>query len=200
MPRKRDEAAHAARRAEIRAAAARLFAERGFHATGMAALCEALAMSPGALYRYYPSKGAIIRDLVADDRADSLALLAGLESAPDFFDALVARVDEARRAVSEPGYGRLALEIAAEAGRDESIGRIVADAEEAVRDRLAAALRDAPAGTLGRGIDPRVAARLVLQLIDGATGAGHLRGRARRAERMALRRTLAGLLGRGNEA
>lgn len=48
------------RRDEILAAAQRLFARMGFHQTSMQQICAAAGMSPGNLYRYFPSKEAII--------------------------------------------------------------------------------------------------------------------------------------------
>ena len=49
-----------ARRAEVVAAAARLFAERGFHATSMADLVEATGLTAGGLYHYIGSKDALL--------------------------------------------------------------------------------------------------------------------------------------------
>ncbi|MEM1415838.1 MAG: TetR/AcrR family transcriptional regulator [Myxococcota bacterium] len=192
MARKRDEAAHAARRAEIRAVAARLFVERGFHQTGMAAICAAAEMSPGTLYRYYPSKQEIIRDLVADDRSDALALFAGLDRRRDFVAALASLCAEAMHAVSDPDYAALALEIAAEAQRDPEVARLVEEASEAVVADLAGRIRAAPPGAVGPGVDAETAARLILQLIDGAAGNGPVFASRRR--RQALRGALRGLL------
>ncbi|MFH1610238.1 MAG: TetR/AcrR family transcriptional regulator [Candidatus Bipolaricaulota bacterium] len=45
--------------AEIRRAAARLFAEHGFHETGMRAIAAAAGVSIGALYHYFASKEEI---------------------------------------------------------------------------------------------------------------------------------------------
>ncbi len=44
------------RRTSIVDAAARLFAERGYHATGTAELCEAVGLGKGSLYYYVESK------------------------------------------------------------------------------------------------------------------------------------------------
>jgi AcrR family transcriptional regulator len=48
------------RRAAILQAAARLFAERGFRAVGMADIGEAAGMSAASLYRFFTGKGAIL--------------------------------------------------------------------------------------------------------------------------------------------
>ena len=52
------------RRAEILEAAGRLFAERGFHVTSTRDICVAVGMSAGNLYHWFPSKQAIIAELL----------------------------------------------------------------------------------------------------------------------------------------
>jgi AcrR family transcriptional regulator len=54
----------AVRRAYVLTAARRLFAERGFHATGTRELAEAADINDALLYRYFPSKHAILSALV----------------------------------------------------------------------------------------------------------------------------------------
>ena len=173
MARKRNEAAFAARRSEILRAAEALFVAHGFHATGMAAICEAAGMSPGTLYRYFPAKADIITAIVAEERAEAAAWFDRLDGAADFRAALMAALAEAIDAVADETYGRLALEIAAEAGRDAGIAAILAEAETEARARLTAIIADAQRrGDIDAAADPAAAARLLLMLIDGATGSG----------------------------
>ncbi|MFF5075432.1 TetR/AcrR family transcriptional regulator [Actinoplanes sp. NPDC000266] len=70
----------AGRRAEILAAAARLFATDGFHATSMADIISESGLSAGAVYRYFRSKEELI---------GAVAELA-LSTADEIFDALLA--------------------------------------------------------------------------------------------------------------
>lgn len=76
-----------ARRREIVDVAARVFADRGYHATGTAELCEANGIGKGALYYYIGSKEqllAAIHDRVMDEvmlGADRVELAGG--SAPE---------------------------------------------------------------------------------------------------------------------
>jgi AcrR family transcriptional regulator len=64
IPRKRQE--RGARRVEaIVAAAAALFAERGFDGTSMNAIAKASGMTIGSLYQYFPNRDAIV-DAVAE--------------------------------------------------------------------------------------------------------------------------------------
>ncbi len=48
------------RRVQILDAARACFASAGFHGASMHQICAEARMSPGALYRYFPSKDAII--------------------------------------------------------------------------------------------------------------------------------------------
>ena len=58
----------AERRRRILETAVQVYAQQGFHQTGMRQLCAALGMSAGALYRYFPGKESIIAGLVEMDR------------------------------------------------------------------------------------------------------------------------------------
>src|ERR1700730_2274441 len=58
------------RRAEILAAAQRCFVRSGFHRASMQEICAEAGMSPGNLYRYFPSKEALIAGIAERDRAE----------------------------------------------------------------------------------------------------------------------------------
>lgn len=103
------------RQAQIAAAALHLFATRGFHATTMAQIAEAVGMSPAALYRYFPSKESLIRGFAeqvalpelrqtlvsgapAAELEGRLLRLVGLVAAfyDDRFDLIIAGICESR--------------------------------------------------------------------------------------------------------
>ena len=197
MPRTRDQEAYAARRQEILRAAEALFIERGFHQTGMAAICEAAGMSPGALYRYFPSKAEIIKAFVAEEQAETALLFERLEGARDFRKALTDLLWETMRAVGDQDYARLALEIAAEAARDPEIAAIFDESHAEARDRLAAVILAAQnQGRVGKQSDPRATASLLLMLVDGATGRDVASsGGSAKVMRAALRNVVEGLFG-----
>ena len=67
-------------KAAIREGAARLFAERGYHATGIAEICEAVGIGRGALYHHIGSKEELLFEI------SSL----GLDEAFEVSDAIVA--------------------------------------------------------------------------------------------------------------
>src|ERR1700751_3352503 len=58
------------RRAEILSAAQRCFVRSGFHGASMQEICVEAGMSPGNLYRYFPSKEALIAGIAERDRAE----------------------------------------------------------------------------------------------------------------------------------
>ncbi len=76
------------RRAEILAAAERCFARSGFHQASMHEICLEAGMSPGNLYRYFPSKEAIIAGISERNRADAAESFAAVDQAEDFFAGL----------------------------------------------------------------------------------------------------------------
>ena len=90
-------------------------------------------MSPGALYRYFPSKNAIIRALVEADVAETHSLLKALGEADDFAAAMAKALRQTMIDVSDQDYGRLALEIAAEAGRNPEVAELLRTSGVTVR-------------------------------------------------------------------
>lgn len=52
------------RREQILTAAAKCFLSKGFHATGMGDIAREFGMSAGHIYNYFPSKMAIIEEVL----------------------------------------------------------------------------------------------------------------------------------------
>ncbi|MFC0529975.1 TetR/AcrR family transcriptional regulator [Phytohabitans kaempferiae] len=63
------------RRAEVRTTAARLIRERGYDAATMDLLADEVGLNKGTLYHYYPSKSAILYDLLSEQVDATLALV-----------------------------------------------------------------------------------------------------------------------------
>lgn len=130
------------RREDILEAARRCFARMGFHQASMQQICLEAGMSPGNLYRYFPSKEALIAGIAERDRAEVGAELAQARDAEDFFGTLeaLARHHLVARSMDDVG---LCIEMVAEARRSPAIGRIMRDFDADVRARLTAMLRAA---------------------------------------------------------
>jgi AcrR family transcriptional regulator len=69
------------RRAEVRAAAARLFREYGYSAATMDLIADEVGLNKGTLYYYYPAKSAILYELLSDQLDATLTMLAEVPTA-----------------------------------------------------------------------------------------------------------------------
>ncbi|WP_137043367.1 TetR/AcrR family transcriptional regulator [Pseudolabrys sp. FHR47] len=155
------------RRAEILDAAERCFARSGFHRASMQDICAEAAMSPGNLYRYFPSKEALISGICERNRADAVDSFDQVKDAPDFFEALAGLaqyhlVDRTDAEVS------ICAEIMAESRRHPDIAKIYQTIEDEVRDRIAAMLSHAAErGEIRNDVDIDAVAGLLLAIGDG---------------------------------
>jgi AcrR family transcriptional regulator len=155
------------RRSTILDAAQTCFSRAGFHQTSMQAICGEAGMSAGNLYRYFPSKEAIIAGIAERDRADAAASFAAAQSAPDFFAGLagLARHHLVERTKEEVG---LCAEIMAESRRNPDVARIYQSIEADVKGRLAAMLHSAAErGEISRDSDFDGVAAVLMALADG---------------------------------
>jgi len=116
--------ADAERRERILQGAERAFVRHGFHAATMQHVADELGMSAGNLYRYFPSKEAIVEGLCAVDQAERAQAFAELMA--DKGDIMEAMCAALRRHVLDkpPEKARLIVEIWAEAGRNERVAAL----------------------------------------------------------------------------
>jgi AcrR family transcriptional regulator len=155
------------RRTEILDAAERCFARAGFHRASMQDICGEAAMSPGNLYRYFPSKEALIAGICERNRTDAVASFALVDSAPDFFAGLagLARHHLVDRTDAEVG---LCAEIMAESRRHPDIAKLYQGIEHDIKERIAAMLRNAAErGEIRGDLDVDAAATVLMVLGDG---------------------------------
>lgn len=155
------------RRAEILDAAERCFARAGFHRASMQDICTEAGMSPGNLYRYFPSKEALIAGICERNRADAVDSFSQVEDAPDFFDALagLARYHLVDRTDDEVS---ICAEIMAESRRHPDIRQLYQTIENDIRERVAVMLqRAAERGEIRADLDPQAIAGLLMAIGDG---------------------------------
>jgi TetR/AcrR family transcriptional repressor of uid operon len=155
------------RRTEILDAAERCFARSGFHRASMQDICGEAQMSPGNLYRYFPSKEALIAGICERNRADAVASFALVDEAPSFFDGLagLARHHLIDRTDAEIG---LCAEIMAESRRHPEIAKLYQTIEDDIKERIAAMLRTGAArGEIRADVDFDAAAAVLMVLGDG---------------------------------
>jgi AcrR family transcriptional regulator len=155
------------RRATILDAAEQCFSRSGFHQTSMSDICQAAGMSPGNLYRYFPSKEAIIEGIVGRHRAQAGADFDAVEGATSFWDGIfaMARVYMVERPAEEINLG---MEIMAECRRNPSIAKLFLDFEADVKARLVKLLRTAAErGEINPLDDFESAAAMLMVVADG---------------------------------
>jgi len=155
------------RRAEILAAAERCFVRSGFHQASMHEICIEAGMSPGNLYRYFPSKEALIAGIAERDRAEVGQQFAEADLSHGFFAVLEGL---AHHHFSERPAEKVLLctEIMAEGRRNPEIARILASFDADVRQwltdlmRAGIARRDIPAD-----VDVDGAVNMLMIIADG---------------------------------
>ena len=159
---------HGDRREEILRAACGLFIRDGFHAASMKDLCAAAGMSPGSLYRYFPSKESIINALIDADRARWLAAMEGLPLEKGLLPALRPLAEQGLADLESRGFLSLWVETAAEASRNPEVARRLAASCRDCEAKLAGIVRRAQSdGSIASTTDPGLLTRLILSAFDG---------------------------------
>lgn len=156
-----------ARSEAILDAAEEVFIHKGFALATMQDIATACGMSAGNLYRYFPSKAAVIAGLVERDRKDVAEKFARLAHLPDQiegFEAVAREYFKQEAALTAP----LTLEIWAAASRMPELRAICSSMECAVCGHLAEFLARAEAqGKLAPGADRDVICHLILGMSEG---------------------------------
>jgi AcrR family transcriptional regulator len=119
-----------ARRQEIVTAALRLLSEKGFGQTSMADIATAAGLSIGAVYRYFPSKDALVLAVCGEDDGERVPG----DTAAEAIQHLRHRVDPHR---SGRPHARLVAQIWGSAAVDDRLAATVARRHTEVRDQLA---------------------------------------------------------------
>jgi AcrR family transcriptional regulator len=172
MARTRDPVAYEARQKQILATVEALFAERGFHQTGIKAICDAVGMSPGTLYRYFPSKSALVHAFIARDVAETQARLGDLVEAkldrPRLLDAITDLVLFDAESAGDATAVALTMEIWSECARDAELLPLVMQAEADAIRAVAEVLGDAVERGVLAPLALEAMSRWLLAMADGA--------------------------------
>ena len=154
------------RRSRILDAAERCFVRTGFHRTTMQDVAVEAGMSPGNLYRYFPSKDAIVAGLTERDRSR----VARDFDAFDTHDFMKSFAELGRKHFEEEPRERaiLCLEIWAESARNPAFAAMCAEFEQDVIGRLRDVLQQAlDRGEIAPSVDPHAAATAIMTLGNG---------------------------------
>ncbi len=137
----------------------------------MAAVIAESGMSAGAVYGYFSSKNDIIRaiaDSVLGRMIEQLARLADNATPVPPVDALAAMLEQIRELDQNGDVPRVAVQVWAEAGRDEAIAAIVRERMVRVRGVWCDLLTRARAeGLLSSDADPEAVAQVMLGAMVG---------------------------------
>ena len=156
------------RRAQILDAAERSFCRSGFHRATMQDVAAEAGMSPGNLYRYFPSKDALVAGLCERDRLGLSQEFTALGAAGGDFLAAFHSLGKKHFEDTKAGKARLCREIGAEATRNPAIAALQADFDRTLEEQLAAAFERAKAaGRVNPAVNARAVASIVGKLGDG---------------------------------
>ncbi len=146
----------------IMKAATTCFVQSGFQGASMQQICREADMSPGALYRYFPSKEAIIEAIGAEIRQRDAELLSEMSHCDDVVEGILRAFFNHLLAVERAGLQPLFIELRAEAMRNEAVRAACQTSEDQVlksfRSYLERAIED------GR-IDPVVPVDSLIALL-----------------------------------
>ena len=157
----------AERRTRILDAAEHCFVRTGFHRATMQDVATQAGMSPGNLYRYFPSKDAIVVGLTERDRSDVAKDFAIFDGGGDFMTSFV---QLGRKHFEEEPREKavMCLEIWAESARNPAFASVCGEFEQFIIRRLTDVLGQAQArGEVPETVDPRSVATLISTLADG---------------------------------
>ena len=157
------------RQSQILRAAMVCFAKCGFHQTSMHDISEEAGISVGLIYRYFPSKEAVIAALAEQHKIELQELLERARSAPTLLDSLEILLT-AHCCEDQPQmHCAFVVDLFAEAGRNESIANLVRDVLETgmagVTEVIARApeMQDPP-----HGLTPREVTELIFAAARGS--------------------------------
>ncbi len=159
-------------RNRIVAAAARLFHEYGYHATGVAAILREAEVNSGSLYHFFDTKGALLEGVVEHhlQRLGPMILDPAQAAHHDPVERIFIVLEHYRRTLLGSDFrrgcpvGRLALEIG---GGEPEVRALVERYFTAWTARVEHWLEQTAGGRLSVGVDRVALARLVLAVTQG---------------------------------
>lgn len=124
------------RREEIIRAAHKCFITRGFHATGMADIAREFGMSAGHIYNYFPSKTAIIEEVISRGMEDFYKNSCALRESQDSYEKTLEQVRRILSGILKKERVTLSLELLAEASHNPELEKVLQKADVKARTHL----------------------------------------------------------------
>ncbi len=152
----------------ILAAAKACFVRSGFQGASMQEICAEAGMSPGALYRYFASKEAIIAAICEADRREDAALFEGVVAKADVIEGLVFGAMTHIRHVHETDAAPMFALICAESVRNGAVQSTCRDhigqVEAMIRDYLDRAVQS---GEIDPPVELDVVVPVLMSIVHG---------------------------------
>lgn len=143
-------------------AAQTCFVRSGFQGASMQQICAECGMSPGALYRYFPSKEAIVAAICEADREDDMTCFGAFRDATSALDGLVEGAMAHITHTHNKGSAALFAEMRSESNRNETIR----DTVDGHKQEIAGMIAPLVQGSIERGeIDPPVDLQTLLAVL-----------------------------------
>lgn len=156
-------------RAELIQAAAQAFAEQGYDATSVAAICQRVGVSKGAFYHHFGSKQDLFLSLL-DFWLEGLVkqLEVARLGASSMPGGLIRMAEEARTVFEMAGrYVPIFLEFSAQARRDPAILERTLEPYRTYRGFFARLIQSGIADGSLRDVDPYLTAEIILSMAVG---------------------------------
>lgn len=157
----------------IRDAAEKVFADKGFAGATMADIAREAGLSAGAIYRYFPSKEALIEALSDEQAARNAQIVESIRSKGDTATVLHSLADTFFRALEDPdGFldQCIEFELTSEARRNPQIRDARHRSYASLVQGFTAVIRRGQAdGVINNNVDADSTARLMVAAFEGLT-------------------------------
>lgn len=176
------------------------FAQKGFHQTSMQDISEEAGISVGLIYRYFPSKEAVIAAMAEQHKLDLQELLERARLAPTLLESLEILLTAHCCENAPQMHAAFVVDLFAEAGRNPMIAKLVRDVFDTGMGGITEVIGRAPEMIdAPHGLKPREVTDLILAAAHGSMmrdvlDHGHVPADERRARQLAVVRQLWRLL------
>ncbi len=149
-------------------AAKACFVRAGFQGASMHDICAEAGMSPGALYRYFASKEAIVAAICEADRREDATVLAAVTAKTNVIDGMVFGAMTHIRHMHETKAAPLFAEVCAEAARNSAVEQTCRCHMEQVQAMFGAYLGSAvDRGEIAPAVELGVVVPTLMAVING---------------------------------
>ena len=125
-------------------------------------------MSPGALYRYFPSKDSMIEAIAEEERMQAASCMSALNGVGSLVDRITAVGLDYLRQTQDPATGGLMLEIWSESIRNTAVGQRFTEIDNEVRKAFERVLIEAKGtGEIAASVDIAMTLTVLFALADG---------------------------------